>query len=57
MKVGDLVKFRDDENAIALVVDKISRGRIFKVLDLSGSHKGLCHVVVENDCEVISESR
>ena len=57
MKVGDLVKFRDDENAIALVVDKIRHGRIFKVLDLSGSHKGLCHVVVEKDCEVISESR
>ena len=61
MKVGDLVKFRrpetDDENTIALVVDKISHGRIFKVLDLSGSHKGLQHVVVEDDWEVISESR
>jgi len=61
MKVGDLVRLRrpetDDENAIALVVDKISGSRVFKVLELSGSHKGLHHVVVEDDWEVVSESR
>lgn len=61
MKVGDLVKFRvseaDDESSIALVVERINHSRVFKVLELSGSHKGLHHVVVEDDWEVISESR
>ena len=59
MKVGDLVKFRvseaGDESAIALVVERINHSRVFKVLELSGYHKGLQHVVVEDDWEVISE--
>ena len=61
MKVGDLVKFRvseaGDESTIALVVERINHSRVFKVLELSGHHKGLQHVIVEDDWEVISESR
>ena len=61
MKVGDLVKFRhpetDDENAVALVVGKTEHSGVFRVLELSGFYKGDYNNAVDEDWEVISESR
>ena len=61
MKVGDLVRFlrpeTDDENVIALVVERINHSRVFEVIELSGLYKGTHNTALAEDWEVVSESR
>jgi len=59
VKVGDLVKYRhpetDDEDAIAIVIGKTIHSGVFRVLELSGFHKGEYTKARNDDWEVLSE--
>ena len=59
MKVGDLIRDREYPSAFGIILYKDEHGDVnaYRVLTNNGRLDYLSKDYVENDCEVISESR